>query len=385
MQKATATSAVNAHIVRLLDPLPIDLEPAALLERLIQLHHKGTDNDTLGHVYYTRFYGNPKTVAPVATPSSSSLLSLYTTKHTTTKQSAKSAPSAVNVDVVQLTHPTVYVASICDEVNSYVMRGGIIPAQVFCQVIRYIHPHEIRGTYYHNTEICGGTFNSRDVATKSEPYLTMVNIRLREYFSSGRSLDDVLIGMKKCLCLRMLSNNMYYYRDHPDALYPAIQRLMQFYTLSGFLHLSSQEVFDSHYNMILKYNQLMSLVKEVCIKPEFHKFLHGNRCSFYKITQVESTFFEVAVCDDDSGTIYTLHLNTLPALLRHIRPIPPHKVQSHFLNPRTAFVTGPARSPTRKRSRSPSHSHSIKRRRGHGGARSNKSAKKFTKTRKIQI
>ncbi len=371
MQKATATSAVNAHIVRLLDPLPIDLEPAALLERLIQLHHKGDkDNDTLGHAYYTYFYGKPKIVAQMEKPPSSSLLSMYTTKHhTTTKQSA---PSAVNVGVVQLTPPTVYVASICDEVNSYVMRGGIIPAQVFCRVIRDIHPHELRGTYYHDTEICGDSF---------ENYLIMVNIRLREYFSSGRRLDDVLSGMKKCLCLRMISRNIYYYRDHPAELAaPAIQRLMQFYTLSGFLHLSSQEVFDSHYNMILKYNQLMSLVEKF-IKPEFKWFLHGNRCSFYKITQVKPTFFEVAVCDD-YGIIYTLPINTLPALLSRIRPIPPHKVQSHFLNPRTAFVTGPARSPTRKRSRSPSHSHSIKRRRGHGGAISNKSAKKFTKTRK---
>ena len=367
MQKATATSATNAHIVRLLDPLPIDLEPAALLERLIQLHHKGDkDNDTLGHAYYTRFYGKPKTVAQMEKPPSSSLLSMYTTK--------QSAPSSVNVGVVQLTPPTVYVASICDEVNSYVMRGGIIPAQVFCRVIRDIHPHELRGTYYHDTEICGDSF---------ENYLIMVNIRLREYFSSGRSLDDVLSGMKKCLCLRMISRNIYYYRDHPAELAdPAIQRLMHFYTLTNFIHASSQEVFNSHYPMILKYNQLMGLVEEF-IKPEFKRFLHGNRCSFYKITQVKPTDFEVAVCDDD-GTIYTLPLNTLPALLSRIRPIPPHKVQSHFLNPRTAFVTGPARSPTRKRSRSRSRSpsHSRKRRRGRGGARSNKSAKKFTKTRK---
>jgi hypothetical protein len=461
MQKAT-TSATAVRVATLLDPLPIDLEPAALLDRLTQLHNKGDkDNDTLGHAYYTYFYGKPKIVAQVEKPPSSSLLSMYTNK--------QSAPSSVNVGVVQLTPPTVYVASICDEVNSYVMRGGIIPAQVFCRVIRDIHPHELRGTYYHDTEICGDSF---------ENYLIMVNIRLREYFSSGRSLDDVLSGMKKCLCLRMISRNIYHYRDHPAELAdPAIQMLMQFYTLTNFIHASSQEVFNSHYPMILKYNQLMGLVEEF-IKPEFKRFLHGNRCSFYKITQVKTTDFEVAVCDDD-GTIYTLPLNTLPALravvLSRIRPIPPqlssndmvHKVQSHFLNPRTMFdegirfikilmnrlknyktykvplkdmyndlfqiyeltayalrslheqrmhqvnddtqfftitqqmdtynqiyhrpklnanmvdwsVTGP---PTRKRSpsRSRSPSYSRKRRRGRGGARSNKSAKKFTKPRK---
>jgi hypothetical protein len=339
---------IMQNIVQLLDPLPIHLEPAALLESLTQLHHKGnTDNDTLGHAYYTRFYGKQKTFAQVEKPRASSLLSMFTPK-----QRAQSAAVNAGVDVVQLTPPTVYVASICDEVNSYVLMNGILPAHVFCQAIRDIHPHELRGTYYHDAEICGGTFDRRDAATEGEPYLTMVNRRLRDYFWSGYSLDDVLSQMKKCLCLRMLSNNMYYYRDHPDALDldPAIQRLMGFYTLSGFLHASSQDMFDSHYHMILKYNQLLNLV-EVCITPAFAQILHRMRCSFHAITRVESNRFEVTV-RDDGGAVYALHPNTLPALqalvLTHVRPIPPqlsstdmvHMVQARYSNPRTVFDEG---------------------------------------------
>lgn len=346
MQKATATSATNALIVRLLDPLPINLEPAALLERLTQLHHKGnTDNDTLGHAYYTRFYGKQKTFAPVATPPSSSLVSMYS------KSSAKSAPSAVNVDVVQLTPPTVYVASICDEVNPYVLRNGILPARVFCQAIRDIHPHELKNDYYHLQEICGYPFDRRDAATEGESYLTMVNRRLHDYFSSGRSLDDVLSGMKKCLCLRMLSNNMYYYRDHPDALYPVIQKLIHFYTLTGLLHSSTQAVFDSHYHMILKYKTLMDLIEEF-IKPEFTQFLAVTQCSFDEIARVDPGNFVVSI-RDDRGTLHILP-HTFPMLQAFVssrnRPIPPQLSSTdmirkmdeymHPSNPRLAFDEG---------------------------------------------
>jgi hypothetical protein len=335
---------IMQNIVKLLDPLPIHLEPDALLAHLAVLHNKGdTDNDTLGHAYYTCFYGKPKIVAQVEKPRASSLLSMYTPK--------QSAPSSVNVDVVQLTPPTVYVASICDKVNSYVLMNGILPARVFCQVIRDIHPHELRGTYYHDTEICGGTFDSRDAATESEPYLTMVNRRLHEYFSSGRSLDDVLSGMKKCLCLRMLSNNMYYYRDNQVVLDPVIQRLMHFYTLSGFLHLSSQAVFDSHYHMILKYKTLMDLIEEF-IKPEFTHFLAVTQCRFDEIARVEPGKFVVRI-RDDGGIIHILP-HTFPMLQafvsRRNKPIPPqlsstdmiHKMDEymHPSNPRLAFDEG---------------------------------------------
>lgn len=336
-----SATALDNKVAAVLKSFASNLEPDELLRSLNSSLVKGDmDNNTLGHAYYTLYYGRVKTFAPVSRPTSSSLFGLYSA-------SVASTASTSAINVVKQTDPDVYVSSVCDAILPH----HIIPAPLFCQAIRNINPHEFKNDYYHLPNICGFPFDA---------YLEMVNARLHDYFSLNRSLDDVLSGIKKCLCLRILSNNMYYYRDHTTGLDTAIQRLMRFYTLTDFLHASSQEVFDSHVHMIQKYKQLKELIEEF-IKPEFKRFLRAIQCGFHEVTRVEPGEF-VVVIRDDSGTMHELP-RTLPLLQAFVasrnRPVPPrmsssdmvHKVQSHlysdhpsypsyFSNPRLAFDEG---------------------------------------------
>lgn len=315
--------AFSAKVDAVLKSLAPNLEPRALLE----ISTGAQDINTLGHAYYTHYYG--RTFEPLPRPTSSSLLQLLT----------PALPAARANNVVNQTDPTVYVASVCDAILPHT----IIPARLFCQAIRNVNPHELKNDYYHLDEICGYPFNE---------YLErVVNARLRDYFAAGRSLDDVLNGIKKCLCLRILSNNMYYYREHPDELDPAIQRLMQFYTLTNFLHDSSQEVFDSHRHMILTYNQLKGVVEEL-VTPEFKGVLDASQFRFDRVAMHHRNpnQFVVVISDRGGGMCELLSplLPTLQAFIAsRIRPIPPrmtsndmlHKVRS-YSNKRTMFDEG---------------------------------------------
>ena len=255
------------RVASVLANLPNDLEPVALLATFDALITKGgMDNDTLGHAYYTVYYGHVKpSISPLALPIMS-LVAMYAHAH-----AQKQKPKPKSLRVVEQTDSAVYASSVCDAVLQH---DGVIPPHVFCQAIRNVHPHELKNDYYHRAEICGYPFDT---------YLGMVNARLQEYFSDNRRLDDVLSGIKKCLCLRMLSNNMYYYRDNPAdlaGLDPAIAKLMQFYTLTDFLHESTREVFDSHAHMIGKYNALKMFIDKVLgLGPSFmstHYFIFGE-------------------------------------------------------------------------------------------------------------
>jgi hypothetical protein len=320
----------NADRVALvLENLPNDLEPAALFNKLSTKSEM--EKAMLGHAYYTVYYGYEMPAhSPLARPSSTRLSELYAPR--------KPKPKPKSLRVVERTDPAVYASDVCDAILQY---DGVIPPDVFCQAIRNVHPHELKNDYYHRAEICGATF---------EEHLAMVNRRLHEYFSANRNLDDVLSGIKKCLCLRMLSSNMYYYRNNPARLDPAIAKLMQFYTLTDFLHESSQEAFGAHLHMIRKYKQLNELIEEL-IKPEFKRFLRITKCRFDEIVRVEPEDFVVRIRDVSSDVVHELP-HTLPILQAfvssRIRPMPPrmssndmvHKVQSHFLLPRTAFDEG---------------------------------------------
>jgi hypothetical protein len=319
---------INNKVVAVLKSLAPNLEPPALLDAI----RKGdVDSNILGHAYYTVYYKRQH--APLPRPKNLSLLQLYAPR--------VSPPPPPSLEVVKQTGPRDYVASVCDTILPY--DTPVIPPQVFCQAIRNVHPHELKNDYYHLDEICGYPFNE---------YLErVVNDRLRDYFSVGRSLDDVLNGIKKCLCLRILSNNMYYYREHLDDLDPDIQRLMQFYTLTNFLHDSSQEVFDSHLHMILNYKQLKEVVEEL-VNPVIKGVLDASQFRFHSIAMhhILNTF--VVIISDHGGGMRELISPILPTLQAFVasrtRPIPPrmtsndmlHKVQSSYSNKRLMFDEG---------------------------------------------
>ena len=340
---STSETKINARVAQFLAKLPTNLEPDALLRAINKptMGSKGDlDNDTLGHAYYTLYYGLDKPLSSVR-PADTSLLGLYS--------AATSAAEAINV--VKQTDPAVYVESVCDAILPHT--SMIIPAPLFCQVIRNVHPRELKNDYYHNPIICGYQFDE---------YLKMVNARLQEYFTANRSLDDVLSGIKKCLCLRMLSNNMYYYRDHPAVLEPAIQKLMQFYTYTDFLHVSSQEAFSNHAHMVRKYKQLQHVIEEL-ISPSFKKYANAMSPNIVRIVTVDPAYFELAIGETKNRFNHVQDLQAFiqpPRAHARFNPVVPprmsssdmvHKVQSHlysdhpsypsyFSNPRLAFDEG---------------------------------------------
>ena len=342
---STSETKINARVAQFLAKLPTNLEPDALLRAINKptMGSKGDlDNDTLGHAYYTLYYDLDKPLSSVR-PADTSLLGLYS--------AATSATAAINV--VKQTDPAVYVASVCDAILPHT--SMIIPAQLFCQVIRNINPHELKNDYYHLPNICGYQFDE---------YLKIVNARLQEYFTANRSLDDVLSGIKKCLCLRMLSNNMYYYRDHPAGLDidPAIQKLMQFYTYTDFLHVSSQEAFSNHAHMVRKYKQLQHVIEEL-ISPSFKKYANAMSPNIVRIVTVDPAYFELAIGETKNRFNHVQDLQAFiqpPRAHARFNPVVPprmsssdmvHKVQSHlysdhpsypsyFSNPRLAFDEG---------------------------------------------
>jgi hypothetical protein len=268
------------QVAALLGRLPNNLEPHALLSSLNATFGKGgMDNNTLGHAYYTLYYGYVNQFASYVRPESIALFGMF---HAAAI-SAKSAKQP-SLHVVEQTNPAVYASSVCDAILQY---NDVVPPDVFCQAIRNVHPHELKNVYYHRDEICGFPFDA---------YLGMVNARLHAYFSDNRNLDDVLSGIKKCLCLRMLSNNLYHYRDHHAGLVldPAIVKLMQFYTLTGFLHPSSEEAFGKHLHMILKYKQLQKIIEEL-ISPNFKKHAKARQIDSISIVTVEPSYFEIAI------------------------------------------------------------------------------------------
>jgi hypothetical protein len=331
---STSETKINNRVASILARLPNNLEPDALLRAINEptMVSKGDlDNNTLGHAYYTLYHGLDRPRSSV-TPASISLLKLYGVNP------SAAAEKAAALNVVKQTDPAVYASDVCDVVLQY---NDVVPSHVFCHAIRNVHPHELKNDYYHRDEICGATF---------ENHLMMVNARLRAYFSAIRDLDDVLSGIKKCLCLRILSSNMYYYRDNPAGLDPAINHLLQFYTLTDFLHASLPDAYRKHLHMIMKYKQLKELIEEL-IKPEFKQFLRATNCRFDEIVRVEPGDFDVRIRDVSRDAVHVLP-HTLPILQALVasrnRPVPPrmsssdmvHKVQSHLLDPRIAFDEG---------------------------------------------
>lgn len=307
-----SATGINNQIAAVLARLSNRLEPTELFRELTMNYNKGNlDNDTLAHAYYTLYYNREH--APISRPVSSSLLDLYGRR----PEPPTPTPSLA---VVKQTNPNVYVSSVCDAILTY--DTPVIPPQVFCQAIRNIHPHELKNDYYHLPEICGSTF---------EEHLMMVNDRLRRHFSHNDNLDDIFNGINKCLCLRMLSSNMYYYRDNPAELEPAIAKLLVFYTNTDFLHASSDEVFHAHLHMIRKFKQLKGLIEEL-VNPNFKKFLELSKYVFGEI-HVESDHFRIRVVDT-KGIMFELPVTNVSQLKSHIEKLLTRNRNSMVVPPR---------------------------------------------------
>lgn len=229
------------------------------------LNKKTTDKKQLhelGYVYYTSYYLK---FEPLLTPSSSSLLAAY----------SRSIQSPIK-PMPTFTQMTDHAAPAHGSCDIQYLNGFKMTPEQFTQALRNIHPFEMMSSYYHNENVCDDDF---------ELSLSKVQREVTAYFENhANTLNQLFSGLKKCICLRALSNNSYYYAHRAiDQLsaYPDMQELLKFYVMSDLIHEWNNEKYESHLHMIAKYHELTQFVQRVLTVPQ--TFLSADDFKFKSI------------------------------------------------------------------------------------------------------
>ena len=220
------------------------LKPNLVAKDLYKILEKNIKDNLfeLGYAYYTVYYHRQP--IKFTRPKSSSVLDVY----------LFTEPTEPIPTFVQMTDHSTPAHEACKYDDNFDMN----PEQ-FITALRNIHPFEIMGNYYHNPNICDVDFSS---------FLTNLSNALGSYFNDTNVsiLRNFLSGIKKCICLRVLSINAYYYGHHAIAQLshdPAMEQLLRFYVISNLIHEWSIEKYESHLFMIRKYNELNLFIESV--------------------------------------------------------------------------------------------------------------------------
>lgn len=156
------------------------------------------------------------------------------------------------------------------------LNGFKMTPEQLTEALRNIHPFEMMSSYYHNKNVCDDDFRAS---------LLKVEREVTSYFEErDNTLNQLLSGLKKCICLRALSNNAYYYAHtaiEQLSAYPDMQELLKFYVMSDLIHAWNEQKYESHLHMIVKYNELTQLVERVLRVPQ--TFLSADDFEFDSI------------------------------------------------------------------------------------------------------
>ena len=139
---------------------------------------------------------------------------------------------------------------------------------VFSQALRTISPKEVMGQYYHHAVICHSDFDH---------FLEHVNKTLKTYFETpayalSHDMHQLLNGIIKCICLRVLSSSSYYYahKEKPRGVRPEIGHLLDFYVMTNLIHEWNEVSYGQHIHMIRKYDAFKKfIVKILNLGPSF--------------------------------------------------------------------------------------------------------------------
>ena len=233
------------------------------------LNKKTTDKKQLhelGYVYYTSYYG--KKELPKFEPLPQPKLNLLELYRPTPPKPPKPMPT-----FTQMTEHAAPAHGVCD--IQYLNDFKMTPEQM-TETLRNIHPFEMMSSYYHNENVCDDDFRAS---------LLKVEREVTSYFEErDNTLNQLLSGLKKCICLRALSNNAYHYAHRAIAqlsAYPDMQELLKFYVMSDLIHEWNNQKYESHLHMIVKYNELTQFVQSVLSVPQ--TFLSADDFEFDSI------------------------------------------------------------------------------------------------------
>ena len=194
MQFGRAPPTRQDEIHNLLSQLAPHLPHDALLNKLTEKHVPIANLNELGHAYYNHYYNRaPPSFAPLPRPSSSSIVA----SHNPPRIRLLKLPDFVRV--------TDHVTPAHDACNIVHDAHYIMKPEDFIRALKNIHPTEMTGAYYHNEHICDVSFES---------ILMRVNDTVISLFKGNQVihvLQKLLSGIEKCMCLRVLSRNAYYY------------------------------------------------------------------------------------------------------------------------------------------------------------------------------
>ena len=143
----------------------------------------------------------------------------------------------------------------------------LMSPDVFSQALRTISPKEVMGQYYHHAVICHRDFDD---------FLEHVNKTLKTYFETpayalSHDMNQLLNGIIKCICLRVLSSSSYYYAYKANhQVRTAISHLLNFYVMTGLIHPWNEDSYLQHIHMIRKYDAFKKfIVKILNLGPSF--------------------------------------------------------------------------------------------------------------------
>jgi hypothetical protein len=228
------------------------LTPRELLHELEQPRMRipmGIDVNDLGHAYYS-YYWQP--YVKIKTSASSKL-------------KIKSDQIGEPVKVPNVTAPQDDHADI--NCNQEYGPNYIMSPEVFAKALMTISPRELKSQYYHHPSICGTEFNE---------FLRHMNQIIRAYFETpayavGPEMNQLLNGIIKCICLRVLSRSAYHYAHKAKhEVNDAMNHLLEFYKMTDLIHAWDETSFYQHVQIIRKYDVLkMFIDKLVALGPSF--------------------------------------------------------------------------------------------------------------------
>jgi hypothetical protein len=181
----------SEQIYNIISKLKTNLTPRELYTELNQLRiPMGIDVNDLGHAYYG-YYWKQGSVASQA-------------------QQGSVANQANKIkEPFQVPNATAHGDEHHDRVCNvnYAPNKYLMSPDVFAEALRTISPKEMTSQYYHHRLICHNNFND---------FLTHMNQTLKTYFVTpayavGPPMNQLLNGIIKCICLRVLSRSAYHY------------------------------------------------------------------------------------------------------------------------------------------------------------------------------
>lgn len=302
--RGESVSDHSAKIFSVISHLQTNLTPQALHEQLLKSRIPlGIDLNDLGHAYYG-YYWKQGSVANQAQQGSKDQIiariranqAQLGSKDQIIAQIRANQANKFN-EPLQVPNPTAPGDEPHDRVcdvdygPNYVMSP-----HVFAEALRTISPKEMMSQYYHHRLICHNNFND---------FLTHMNQTLRTYFETpayevGSEMNELLNGIIKCICLRVLSSSSYHYAYKANHILNdvAMKHLLEFYQITRLIHPWNEISFMQHVHMIRKYDVLKNFIASVLdLGPSFmsaHYFTFNQVTPNLLLVLVDNLYKETA-------------------------------------------------------------------------------------------